>query len=540
MKFIQGQDRFQTCLFPISLDAAIDQNNEVRLIDLFVESQELTCLGFDVDFVDNGRPAYHPKDLLKLFIYGYLNRIRSSRGLEKEARRNIELIWLLKGLNPDHNTINNFRKDNPKAIKKVFRRTVEIARDFDLIGGLLLAGDGTKFRAQNSKKNNYNKKKIDRHLAYIESKLKEYNQALALADGDQMQELEKKITKQKTHQAKYQKIEKQLEGTGEKQVSTSDPESRQIMIRGVISEVAYNIQTTVDAKNKLPIDYEVTNENDSKAMGNMVRRAKTILGKNDFSVLFDKGYHKGKELDAVQKLGIKTYVAIPGIPKTSQAPNPAYNAENFIYDTDSDTYTCPANQTLESTQTWYKTRGYNFKQYKTVACSNCPVRSECTKSKNGKIIHRSEYQAAVEQNKLNILADPDFYKQRQSLVEHPFGTMKRQWGFDHIMTKKTKKHASADVGFIFIAYNLRRLFNIIGVKHLREVLSLICLSIFKIMAHFDPNILKKLIKAIFYTQSQLLIIIRTNPPYLLKSTNLPAAAWVLRQAVVVANIKTEL
>ena len=143
MKFIQGQDRFQTCLFPVSLDASVNENNEVRLIDLFVDSLDVKPLGFEVDFVDNGRPAYHPKDLLKLYIYGYLNRIRSSRGLEKESKRNIELIWLLKGLSPDHNTINNFRKDNPKAIKKVFRRTVEIARNFDLIGGILLAGDGT-------------------------------------------------------------------------------------------------------------------------------------------------------------------------------------------------------------------------------------------------------------------------------------------------------------------------------------------------------------------------------------------------------------
>ena len=174
MKFIQGQDRFQTCLFPVSLDASIDENNEVRIIDLFVESLDLSPMGFEVDFVENGRPAYHPKDLLKLYIYGYLNRIRSSRDLEKETKRNIEVLWLLKGLSPDHNTINNFRKDNPKAIKKVFRRTVEIARNFDLIGGILIAGDGTKLRAQNSKKNNYNQKKIDRHLAYIDRKLEEY------------------------------------------------------------------------------------------------------------------------------------------------------------------------------------------------------------------------------------------------------------------------------------------------------------------------------------------------------------------------------
>jgi len=470
MKFIQGQDRFQTSLFPVSLDSSIDQDNEIRLIDLFVDSLELQSLGFDVDFVDNGRPAYHPKDLLKLFIYGYLNKVRSSRDLEKETKRNIEMIWLLKGLSPDHNTINNFRKDNPKAIKKVFRRTVEIARNFDLIGGLLLAGDGTKLRAQNSKKNNYNQKKIDRHLRYIDEKLEEYTAKLAEADGDDKHEFEEKIAEQKQRKAGYKQLEEQLNQSGEKQISTSDPESRQIMIRGVISEVAYNVQSTVDAKHKLPIDYEVTNQNDSGAMGNMARRAKSIIGHNRFSMLFDKGYHSGIELTKVQLMDIDTHVAFPSVPKTSQAPNPAYNVVNFKYDQASDSYTCPQDQTLTSNQKWYTSPNYRFKQYKTKACQTCKAKSECTLAKNGKIIQRSEYQGAVDRNKENILANPELYKQRQALVEHPFGTMKRQWGFDHIMTKKTKARASADVGLMFIAYNMRRIINIIAKERLMAFL----------------------------------------------------------------------
>ena len=175
IKFIHGKDRKQLALFPGCLDDALDSDNEARLIDLFVDSLDLVSFGFDMDFIDNGRPAYHPGDLLRLFIYGYLNRIRSSRALEKECKRNIELMWLLKGLAPDHNTISNFRRDNPKAIKKVFRSTVQIAKHFNLIGGKLLAGDSTKMRAQNSKKNNFNQKKIDRHIAYIDTKVEEYN-----------------------------------------------------------------------------------------------------------------------------------------------------------------------------------------------------------------------------------------------------------------------------------------------------------------------------------------------------------------------------
>ena len=184
MKFIIGQGRKQINLFPVSLDQSVDQDNEVRIIDLFVDSLSIKDYGFRTDFIENGRPAYRPADLLKLFIYGYLNKVRSSRDLEKECYRNIEVMWLLNCLKPDHNTISNFRRDNPKAIKKVFRATVQIARHFDLIGGKLIAGDSTKLRAQNSKKNNYNQSKIDRHVAYIDNKLEEYTRALAENDGD--------------------------------------------------------------------------------------------------------------------------------------------------------------------------------------------------------------------------------------------------------------------------------------------------------------------------------------------------------------------
>ena len=197
MKYIQGQNRSQTYLFPVSLDDAVEADNEVRLIDVFVDSLALERFGFEIDHVENGRPAYHPRDLLKLFIYGYLNKIRSSRRLEKECKRNMEVMWLLGNLHPDHNTISNFRRDNPKAIRKVFRETVSMAKYFNLIGGALIAGDSTKFRAQNSKKNNFNEKKINRHLGYIENKLQEYNKALAQSDGDTKEQITDQIEQQK-------------------------------------------------------------------------------------------------------------------------------------------------------------------------------------------------------------------------------------------------------------------------------------------------------------------------------------------------------
>ena len=486
MKFIQGHNRNQINLFPVSLDQSIDPDNEVRIIDLFVNSLSVKDYGFRTDFVENGRPAYHPSDLLKLFIYGYMNKVRFSRDLEKECRRNIEVMWLLKCLKPDHNTIANFRRDNPKAIKKVFRATVQIAKHFDLIGGMLIAGDSTKLRAQNSKKNNFNQAKIDRHIAYIDNKLEEYTKALAESDGDNQQIIQDEIKKQQERKDNYRDLEKQLKESGEKQISISDPQSRQIMIRNNITEVAYNVQSTVDSKNCIPIDYKVTNENDSKAMGNMVQRAKSILRTNEFTVLYDKGFHTGSELKTAQDMGVETIVAIPGVPSSSQAPNPLFNYEFFRYNKEDDTYTCPGGQILRTNGSWYKqlTSTGNiswFKQYKTKSCRKCPLRSQCTRSKKERLIQRSEYAEYYERNRINIQDKEHLYKRRQAIVEHPYGTIKRQWSFNYILTKKGIARASSDVGLMFIAYNLRRIGNILTFEVLKEYLKAFASMYFDIL-----------------------------------------------------------
>jgi len=461
MKFIIGKDRKQTCLFPISLEDSIEQENSVRSIDQFVDSLDLAQLGFRSDFTENGPPAYHPSILLKLYIYGYMNRVRSSRQLEKECKRNIEVMWLLESLAPDHNTISNFRKDNAKAIKKVFFATVQIARNFGLIGATLIAGDSTKLRAQNSKKNNFNQKKIQRHVDYIDNKLSQYNKALEQSDSDnEEEEINKDIDKHKGRRKQYKQLGKQLKESGEKQISTSDPDSKHLIIRNNITEVAYCVQTTVDANNNIPFDYLVTNKNDAKAMGQMLQRAKTILRTNTFTALYDKGYHTGNEFKIADDLGIDTLVAIPAY--ASNAPDPRYNSANFTYDPSNDHYTCPENNILRSNGSWYKGNNYRFKQYKTKECKNCPARVLCTTSKvNGKVLQRSEFQQYIEDNAERVLENPTAYKKRQAIVEHPYGTIKRQWGFDHITTKKTKQRASADVGLMFIAYNLTRIWNII-------------------------------------------------------------------------------
>jgi hypothetical protein len=343
---------------------------------------------------------------------------------------------------------------------------------FDLIGGKLIAGDSTKLRAQNSKKNNYNPKKIERHLAYIDAKLNEYNEALKSADEENKVIIENQIEKHTGRKEFYNNLTEQLEQTGEVQVSTSDPDSRQLITRNNITEVGYNVQSTVDAKHCLPIDYKVTNENDSKALGGMLRRTKVILGHTDFTGLYDKGYHTGSELKTACTMGINPLVAIPGV--SSFAPDPRYNYDQFIYDENKDKYTCPRGRKLTTNGNWYKRTTarstYKVKHYKTNKCQTCPARELCTSAANGRVIERSEYAPYIEQNKRNIEANPTIYKKRQAIVEHPYGVIKRQWGFYYIMTKKSIKRASADVGFMFTAFNLRRLMNIIGKNEFKKYL----------------------------------------------------------------------
>ena len=486
MKFIQGYDRNQTNLFPISLEAAIDQDNEVRLIDVFVDSLNLEEFGFKTDFTENGRPAYHPSYLLKLFIYGYLNRVRSSRNLEKECRRNIEVMWLMHLLKPDHNTIANFRKDNRRGIRKVFRATVELASTFGLIGGKLIAGDSTKLRAQNSKKNNFNERKIKRHLEYIDAKLEEYNELLDQAEGDQ-QHIRQQIQKQRERKAKYESITQQLNETGEVQVSTADPDSRQMITRNNITEVAYNVQSTVDAKHNIPIDFKVTNQNDAKAMGSMIRRAKTILKTTDFTALYDKGYHTGSQFRYVDQLDVKVMVAIPKV--ASHAPNHDYDLKHFQYNEKSDHYICPQGKILSSNGRQYSkgraAHKQKVKHYKTKDCKTCTVYLLCTTSKtNGRVIERSEYTEVIEQNKRRIAQNPEIYRKRQAIVEHPYGVIKRQWDFSYIITKRGINRASADVGLIFSAYNLRRIFNLIEKNELEKYFKTVLLLLWTFYTHF--------------------------------------------------------
>ncbi|QMU63492.1 MAG: T9SS type A sorting domain-containing protein [Flavobacteriaceae bacterium] len=343
MEYIKKIPRNQLSFFPTALDDLIDSENTVRFIDVFVDAIELKALGFQM-LSHTGKPPYNPCDLLKLYIYGYMNRIGSSRALEKECHRNVELMWLLGNLKADHNTINRFRKNNPKAIKRVFRQSVAIAKNFNLIGGLLIAGDSTKLRAQNSKKNNYNKKKIERHLAYIDKKLDQHNQTLANADGDapyddhsnQKQLIEKQPQNHRAHKAKYHHIKQQLDNDNScenPQISTTDPDSRHQIVRRLITEVCYTAQTTVDHKHKLLIDYKITNSNDKKTMGTMLRRAKTILSSRHAYIYWTEGLWESLRGRPQMQNRIDLYVPPSEFPAlNAELHNQVTQYPNWIFD----------------------------------------------------------------------------------------------------------------------------------------------------------------------------------------------------------------
>lgn len=480
MSHLTGTDRAQLNMFPLSMDEMVAQDNPVRVIDLFVSRFDFIKLGFSNAVVaDEGRPAYAPADLMKLYLYGYLNRIRSSRKLEKECERNIELIWLIKGLRPRYHTIADFRSKHPAEIKNFFRQFVSLLQGWDLVDGKLIAIDGSKFRAVNAKKNNFNEKKIERHLNYIDEKINQYLGDLDAHDkaehGDRKLDVEKiksQIEKHRERRKKYESLREELKQSGEEQISSTDKDARSMPINHNRIEVSYNAQTATDAKHSLIVHYENTNVNDRKALVHVAIETKNILQKESIEVLADKGYHNGEQIHTCTENNIVTYVPSPDIPRSNEIPTPAYHGDKFLYDAQRDVYTCPQNQSLTSNGKWYtKDNGSKYKNsvkhYKTSACKTCPAKALCTRNKNGRLIERSQYAQAVEANAQRVTLEKEKYLLRQQIVEHPFGTIKRQWGFDHVLMKGKQKN-EAEFGLIFSVYNLRRILSILGIAELKK------------------------------------------------------------------------
>lgn len=486
MPILQGTHREQTYI--ASLDDCVAADNPVRLIDVFVDKLEIDKLGIKMPKAEEGRPAFHPHALLKLYLYGYLNRLRSSRRLERECQRNVEVRWLLQTLAPCYKTIADFRKDNPGALKHVFSIYTHFLQQQGLVEGTTLVVDGSKYRAVNSKKNNYNLDKIERHQRYINNKTEEYLKALEENDGtgQRTEELEVKRTgiqaqlkKLKERKIKYDELEHQIKSSKETtQVSTSDPESRLLLINQYQTEVSYNVQAVSDEKNKLVVHLEVTSDNDTKALFKTAHDAKEALQKETLTVIADKGYHTGEQLAKCEKENITTLVAPREVPSVKHLEE-KYLVHSFIYNEKQDTYTCPQGQTLSSNGNWYdKMEGnkkrkssaqYRVKHYKTSACKSCPVMKECTKNKAGRLIVRSEHQQVVNRNNERVAAQKDLYNKRGEIIEHIFGTVKRSWGYTYTLLKGKKK-ITGEFSLIYLAYNFKRTINILGFDKMMEAI----------------------------------------------------------------------
>lgn len=465
----------------VSLEDLIESNNAVRFVDAFVEKVELDKLGFKLSTLKSeGRPSFQSSLFLKIYIYGYLNGIRSSRKLERECVRNIELQWLCGALKPNYHTIADFRKVNPTALRNTFKLFVAFLKDIDLISGEVIAIDGTKARAHNSKKNNYNQKKIKRHLDYIEEKTNEYLNQLDAADANEQTEkitgIEEKLKRLKENKLKYDTLAKQLEESGETQVSTTDPDARALLIQGQVVEVSYNTQAAVDEKYKMVVATQTINKNDRNALYDVVKEVQSNLQQEHFTVLADKGYNNAREIENTQKAGVKTIVAQQVIVNSNdKGTTPNYLVTKFIYNKEDDTFTCPEGKTLHTKGTWHtKKRNENFffkfKKYRTPDCKTCPVKGLCTgKKEGGREVERSQYAEAVDLNVKNYKENTTLYRKRQEINEHIFGTIKRVWSYYYTNLKGLKK-VNGEWSLIMTVYNMKRSMNILGIDDLLKKL----------------------------------------------------------------------
>lgn len=525
MKIIQGISRQQIQF--TSLDERVAADSPVRILDAFVERLDLSKIGIEQRSAKKGQtkansggaPRFDDKLLLKLYLYGYLNKIRSSRKLEQECYRNVELRWLMQELVPNYHTIADFRKNQSDALKNLFKLYVYFLGELNLLGKQTLAVDGSKFRAVNSRKNNYNQKKIDKHQAMIEEKADNYLKELDEWDNDETddsgpayrkEEVEAALQRLMERKIKYDDLQQQLDNTEEKQISTSDSDSRALIINKNIVEVSYNTQSAVDAKYYLFVHAQATNTNDGKALYRATIQAKenmSLTKEHCLDVLSDKGYHTGAELQQCHDDNIETFVAFKEQPSVKHLQK-EFLSTQFVYNKEKDSYTCPAGETLTTLNTWHYKKGdagetsYRFKTYRTTACKNCSLKKHCTKL-NKRIIHRSEYQDAVDRNNKNIRQNPDYYKRRQSICEHPFGTIKRQWGYTYTLMKGLKK-VNGEMNLIMLVYNLKRTLSILGFAKMLQAIQTWTPNYNKIYGHYLYKqirlYLKSLMEIFFSTQ----------------------------------------
>jgi transposase len=471
-RFIEGTDRAQGTLFPGCLEDWIEEANPVRVIDIFVEELDLGELGFSgVDPEVTGRPSYHPSVLLKLYIYGYLNRVQSSRRLEREALRNVEVMWLVGRLAPDHKTIADFRKDNGRAIRQVCARFVALCRVMGLLTEASVVIDGSKFKAVNNRDKNFTRAKMERRMAQIEESVARYLQQLDTADRQEPSEalktktssLKEKIEKLKEEMRRLVGLQAAMLATPDQQISLTDPDARSMATSGRGSGVVgYNVQVAVETKHHLIITHEVTNVgSDRSQLSHVAQEAKAVLQTDSIDAIADRGYFSGEEILACQNAGIT--VTLPKPMTSNSKAEGRFGKQDFRYIPYEDVYICPAGERLTYSFTT-EDKGLVLRRYRTRACQRCSIKHGCTTAKE-RLISRWEHEHVLEEVQRRLDEHPEMMRQRRETVEHPFGTIKARMGATHFLMK-TLPRVATEMALHVLAYNLTRVINIVGAQPL--------------------------------------------------------------------------
>ena len=474
-RYVEGEDRSQSTLFPESLDDYIAEDNPVRAIDVFVDELDLAKLGFDgMQPEATGRPAYHPSALLKIYIYGYLNRIQSSRRLERETQRNVELIWLTGRLMPDFKTIADFRKDNGKAIRNVCREFIVLCRSLNLFSEAIVAIDGSKFKAVNNRDKNFTDTKLKRRMEQLEESIGRYLAELDRADREptavsegQVSRLKEKITGIKAQMKRLNEIGRQMHDAPDQQISLTDPDARSMATSGSgTGIVGYNVQTAVDAKHHLIVAHEVTNlGHDRTQLSSMAKQARSATGAEELTVLADRGYFKGEEILDCEQAGITPLVPKP-LTSNSKAEG-RFDKRDFVYIPEDDEYRCPAGERAIKRFTTIE-RGMTLHKYWPSACPKCPIKARCTTGEYRRIA-RWEHEAVLDAMQERLDRTPEASRLRRQTVEHPFATLKAWMGSTHFLTKRLPR-VSTEMSLHVLAYNLKRVMQIVGIVPLMQVM----------------------------------------------------------------------
>jgi transposase len=470
---IKGQSRTQTTLFPEAIDDFVTEDNPIRVIDLFVDQLDLLDLGFEaVNTKLTGRSGYHPATMLKLYIYGYLNRIQSSRRLEKESHRNVELMWLLERLRPDFKTIANFRKDNGKGIKNVCRKFVELCRQLNMFDDSAFAIDGSKFKAVNNKSKNYTPSKVQFHIDRVEKSIEKYLSQMDTKDKDEKDTdttvSTSKLAWLEARLVELKALEKEVNEHPDKQVSQTDPDARLMHTHHMERRVCYNVQSAVDTKHHLIVEHDVTMTVDRGQLTLVAAQVQKTLGRKNITIIADKGYFSRNDIKATQDLGMTANV--PQSDTSGAAKKGVFNKSLFKYDKNKDIYICPAGEELPHRRNVTE-RDLELKVYVNhVACSGCTIRAKCTTSlKEPRKMKRWVHEEVIDAMQLRLGDNPEIPVLRKQTVEHPFGTIKMWMGAQHFLMKR-KKNVSIEMSLHVLAYNLKRMMTIMGTTGLMEAI----------------------------------------------------------------------